>query len=359
MKMSRLSAAGYIFNIANFYQKLDRPAPEVTVYLNINRRQSLSLLVFLLYLFVAQCATTTHAAGYPDRPVRVILPFPAGTVTDNTTRVIAERLTQRLGQPFVVENRPGGNGSIGAALAARAAPDGYTLLLTTNTTHSVISSLLKKVPYDPQKDFTPVVKIAGLPSMVLTGPSLIVNTLQELVKFIKANPGKVRYGFGNSSGQIGGENLRRAIGAEMVPVPYKGNPQGVQDLLGGHLDAMVVDVTTGLGAVRSGKAKALAVLTEKRMDILPEVPTLNEALGPGNDAVAWFGMLGPAGMPAEVIELLAREVKAALDDSAIDAKLKGMGIVPSYLPPAAFTPFLASEQVRWTTLAKNAGISPE
>ena len=111
MKMSRLLAAGYIFNIANFYQKLDRPAPEVTVYLNINRHQSLSLLVFLLYLFVAQCATTTHAAGYPERPVKVILPFPAGTVTDNTTRVIAERLTQRLGQPFVVENRPGGNGA--------------------------------------------------------------------------------------------------------------------------------------------------------------------------------------------------------------------------------------------------------
>lgn len=323
--------------------------------LQLRRRFAAAALFFAAGFFGAQAAY----AAYPDRPVKIILPFPAGTVTDNTTRILAERLSKRLGATFIVDNRPGGNGSIGALAAARSAPDGYTLLFTTNTTHSVISSLLKKVPYDPQRDFTPVAKVAGLPSMILAGPALPVVSIQEFVNYAKANPGKVRYGFGNSSGQIGGANLRRAIGVEMVPVPYKGNPQGVQDLMGGHLEAMVVDVSTGLAAARSGKVRALAVLTDKRMDVLPEVPTLDEAMGPGNDAIAWFGVLGPAGLPADVVEVLARELKSALDDPEIIAKLKGMGTLPSYLPPASFVPFLASEQTRWTRLAHDAGITPE
>lgn len=308
---------------------------------------------------IATATCIAQAAGFPDRPVKVILPFPAGTVTDTVTRIVAEHLTQRLGQQFVIDNRAGGNGSIGALQASRSAPDGYTILFTTNTTHSIIGSLIKKVPYDPEKDFTPVVKLANLPSMVIVGPSMPVNSLQELVQRARATPGKVRYGFGNSSGQIGGASLRRAVGGEMIAVPYKGNPQGVQDLMGGHIEAMVVDITTGLGAVKSGKVRALAVLTDKRMEILPEVPTMNEVLGPGNDNAAWFGVFGPAGMPREALEILAREMKAALDDPAIDARLKSLGVVPSYLPTSTFVPFLAREHVRWTNLAREAGISPE
>ncbi|MDB5861827.1 MAG: extra-cytoplasmic solute receptor family protein, partial [Ramlibacter sp.] len=276
--------------------------------------QARSLLA-TAFLFLA--AASVQAAGYPDRPVKVVLPFAPGTVTDTVTRVMTDRLSQRLGQPFVVDNRPGGNGAIGASHVAHAASDGYTILFTTNTTHSVIANLMKKVPYDPQRDFTPVAKLAGLPSMVIVGPALAVNSIQEFVAQAKASPGKIRYGFGNSSGQIGGENLRRAIGAEMIAVPYKGNPQGVQDLLGGHLEAMVVDITTGLVALQSGKARALAVLTDKRVDILPNVPTLNEVIGPGNDAVGWFGVFGPAGMPPDVVAVLAREMKAVMEDPAV------------------------------------------
>nr|WP_255592814.1 tripartite tricarboxylate transporter substrate binding protein [Bordetella sp. BOR01] len=309
-------------------------------------------------LVLASGACLAHATDYPDRPVTVILPFPPGTVTDTVTRIVTEYLTQRLGQPFVVENRPGGSGSIGASQAARAAPDGYTILFTTNTTHSIIGSLLNKVPYDPQKDFTPVVKLADLPSMVIVGPSLPVDSLLELVQRARSNPGKVSYGFGNSSGQIGGEALRRAVGGEMIPVPYKGNPQGVQDLLGGHIDAMVVDITTGLGAVESGKVRALAVLTEKRMAILPDVPTMNEVLGPGNDNMGWFGVFGPVHMPGEVVDTLAREMKTVLNDSTVDARLKSLGVIPGYLPPATFVPFLAREQILWTKLARDAGIAP-
>jgi len=313
----------------------------------------------LASLVLSFSACLTQAAGYPDRPVKVILPFPAGTVTDTVTRIMTERLAQRLGQPFVVENKGGGYGSIGASQAARATPDGYTLLFTTNTTHSIIGSLLKEVPYDPQKDFTPVGKLAYLPSMVIVGPAMPVHSLPELMQQARTRPGKVRYGFGNSSGQIGGANLRRAAGGEMIPVPYKGNPQGLQDLLGGHIDAMVVDITTGLSAVKSGKARALAVLTDKRMEILPDVPTMDEALGPGNDNMGWFGVFGPAGMPGDVVNTLAREMKAVLDDPAVAARLKSLGVVPGYLPPSAFTPFLSREQVRWTKLARDAGIAPE
>lgn len=300
-----------------------------------------------------------QTAGYPDRAVTVVLPFPAGTVTDTVTRIVTEQLTQRLGQTFVVENRAGGSGSIGASHTARSKPDGYTILFTTNTTHSIIGSLLKVVPYDPHTDFTPVAKLANLPSMVIVGPSLPVNSLLELVQYARKNPGKVRYGFGNSSGQIGGAGLRSAVGSEMIPVPYKGNPQGIQDLMGGHIDAMVVDITTGLGAVKSDKARALAVLTDKRMEILPDVPTMNEILGSDNDNMGWFGVFGPANMPTEVVDTLAREMESILGDSAIDARLKSLGVIPDYLPPAEFASSLVREQARWTELAREAGIKPQ
>jgi tripartite-type tricarboxylate transporter receptor subunit TctC len=323
------------------------------------RLKSVRILACLFPAVLLLAAAGAQAAGYPERPVNVILPFAAGTVTDTVTRIVTGRLSQRLGQSFIVINRPGAYGAIGAQQVARAIPDGYTILFTTNTTHSVINSLMKKVPYDPQRDFTPVAKLAGLASMVIVGPALNVNSIAELVARAKAKPNTVRYGFGNSSGQIGGANLRRAAGAQMLAIPYKSTPQAVQDLLGGQLEVIVVDIPTGLIALQTGKARALAVLTEKRVDLLPNVPTLNEALGPGNDALAWFGVFGPAGMPAEAVKVLASEMKAVMGEPAVEARLKSIGVVPGYLPPASFTPFLASELVRWTKLAHNAGITPD
>lgn len=326
----------------------------------LDRRPLARRAFCILALFIlASSAGLVRAERYPDRPVTVVVPFPPGTVTDTVTRIITEQLAQRLGQPFVVENRAGGSGSIGASHVARAKPDGYTILFTTNTTHSIIGSLLKNVPYDPQKDFTPVAKLANLPAMVVVGPSLPVSSLPELVKYARANPGKVRYGFGNSSGQIGGAGLRSAVGSEMIAVPYKGNPQGVQDLMGGHIDAMVVDMTTGLGAIQSDKVHALAVLTDKRMAILPDVPTMNEVLGPDNDNMAWFGVFGPARMPNEAVDTLAREIESVLEDAAIDARLKSLGVIPDYLQPPKFASSLVREQARWTELAREAGITPQ
>jgi tripartite-type tricarboxylate transporter receptor subunit TctC len=317
-------------------------------------------LLFASMIVCAQPASAKDAANaYPAHVVKVVLPFAPGSVTDLITRVIAERLTQRLGQPFVVENRAGGDGSIGAGDVAHATPDGYTLLFTTNTTHSIIGSLLKHVPYDPQRDFTPVAKLAGIPSMVVVNPGLPVKTIEQFVAYARANPGKINYGYGNSSGQIGGETLQRELGIRLVAVPYKGNPQAAQDVMAGHIEAMVIDVATAQPLVKAGRLRALAMLTDKRMSLLPAVPTVSETVAPGFDIMAWFGVFGPAGMPPEIVALLAREMELALKDPAIDARLRANGIVPSFAGPAAFAPFLQSEQVRWTSLAKHAGIEPQ
>lgn len=305
-------------------------------------------------------AAPAQATGvYPTHAVTIVLPFPAGTVTDMVARLVSERLAQSLGQPFVVENRPGGNGSIGAHTVARAPADGYTLLFTTNTTHSIIGSLMKNVPYDPQKDFTPVARIAGLPSMVIVSPRLAVGTIGEFVEYVKKNPGKVRYGYGNSSGQIGGETLKRELGLDMVAVPYKGNPQGVQNLLGGHIEAMVIDVTTGMPFVKSGQLRALAVLMGQRIALLPDVPTLQETVAPGFDVMAWFGAFGPAGMPRGIVGKLAEAIRSALGDNALREKLQENGVEPVYIAPEEFGHFLESEKIRWTELAKNAGLTPQ
>lgn len=298
--------------------------------------------------------------AYPARPVRVVLPFGAGSVTDGVTRVICARLTKQLGQPFVVENKVGANGSIGASQIARSPADGYHLLFTTNTTQSIIGSLLKNVPYDAQRDFTPIAKVVGMPAMLVVNPSLPIKSMEDFVAYGKANPGKLRYGHGNSSSQIGGESLQRRLGIAMLAVPYKSNPQAAQDVVAGNVEAMVVDVTTGSPLVAGGRLRALAVLTDKRIESMPNIPTVRESVSPAfDDITAWLGVFGPADLPPSIVELLAREIKSALDDPAIAAQLKANGVIPSYLGPSAFRPFLDAEQVRWTRLAKNAGITPE
>ncbi|NUZ04607.1 Bug family tripartite tricarboxylate transporter substrate binding protein [Piscinibacter koreensis] len=304
-------------------------------------------------------AQTREAGTYPSRPVKVVLPFAPGSVTDLITRILADRLSQRLGQPFVVDNKAGGNGTIGAGAVAHAAPDGYTILFTTNTTHSIIEALLKQVPYDPQKDFTPIARLAGIPSLVVANPALPIASIEQFVAYAKANPGKLRYGFGNSSGQIGGATLERELGIRMVAVPYKGNPQAAQDVMAGHLEAMIADVATAQPFVKAGRLRALAVLTDKRLTLMPDVPTLAETVSPGFDVIAWFGAFGPAHMPTQALDVLARELNLAVQDPGIDAQLRGNGIAPGFVGPAAFGPLLHRERARWMALARSAGIEPQ
>ncbi len=233
------------------------------------------------------------AQNYPNRPVTILTPFAAGSVTDAAARLIAQTLQELLGQSFIVENRAGAGGLLAAGAVARAKNDGYTLLLTTNSTHSVVYGLFKSVPYDPIKDFTPIARIGSFASFFAVTPDKPYQSMQALVAYAKANPGKLSYGVGNSTSHIVGEALKKRTGVDIVRVPYKSNPAVMTDLLGGQISIMVADFNTGMPQLKAGKVKALAVLTRERNPALPDVPTLHETVMPGYHILAWAGISDP------------------------------------------------------------------
>jgi len=305
---------------------------------------------------VAAPATAQH---YPARQVTIVVPFGPGSATDSTARVIAQNLQESLGQPFVIENKAGGGGLIAASSVARAAPDGYTLLVTTNTTHSAAQGLFKNVPYDPIKDFTPVARIGSFPTFIAVNIDLPVGTIGELVAYAKQNPGKLVYGHGNSTGQIVGEALKHRTGANIVRVSYRSNPPAVTDLIGGHIGMMVPDFGLGLPQVRAQKIRALAVPTRERNSQLPDVPTLNETVIPGFDLLSWVGLFAPANTPPQVVDLLARELQKMLARPELKARFIDAGAETFWTGPKEFDAYVRSELIKWTTVIKEAGIEPE
>jgi tripartite-type tricarboxylate transporter receptor subunit TctC len=305
---------------------------------------------------VAAPATAQH---YPARQVTIVVPFGPGSATDSTARVIAQNLQESLGQPFVIENKAGGGGLIAASSVARAAPDGYTLLVTTNTTHSAAQGLFKNVPYDPIKDFTPVARIGSFPTFIAVNINLPVWTIGELVAYAKENPGKLVYGHGNSTGQIVGEALKHRTGTNIVRVSYRSNPPAVTDLIGGHIGMMVPDFGLGLPQVRAQKIRALAVPTRERNSQLPDVPTLNETVIPGFDLLSWVGMFAPANAPPQVVDVLARELQKMLARPELKARFIDAGAETFWSGPKEFDAYVRSELIKWTTVIKEAGIEPE
>ena len=297
--------------------------------------------------------------AYPTRTITILTPFAAGSVTDAAARVVAQALSETLGQPVVVENRPGAGGMLSASAVARAPNDGYTLLLTTNSTHSVVYGLYKSVPYDPIKDFTPIARIGSFPSYIGVTPDKPYQSIKDLVAFAKANPGKLSYGVGNSTTQIVMEALKKRTGVDIVKVPYRSNPMVMTDLLGGQIQVMVPDFNTGMPQVKAGKVKALAVLTRERNPALPDVPTLSETVMPGYHILAWAGMFGPAGMPPEAVKALAGAVQKALDNPEVRKRFAGAGTDIYWSGPEAFTEFVKTELVSWTAMIKEAAIEPE
>ncbi len=297
--------------------------------------------------------------AYPSRTVTMVLPFPAGTVTDMTIRLIAEHLSRAFGVPVVVENKGGAGGMIGASAVAHAQPNGYTLLFSTNTTQSVVRSLFKSVPYDPERDFAPVARVVRLGSMLVVNPALPIATPAQFVAYAKSHPGKIRYGYGNSSGLIGGETLKQATHIDMMPVAYKGNPQGVTDLISGNIEAMVVDLVNGIPQVKANKIRAIAMLPAKRSSVLPDVPTISETVVPGFDVSAWGGIFAPAGTPREIVARLAEETARFAARPDVKEKLAKGGVELDYAGTEEFTAFLKLEQQRWTEMAKAAGVKPE
>lgn len=299
------------------------------------------------------------AESWPTRTVTIVTPFAAGSVTDATARIVGQVLQEALGRPVVVENKAGAGGLIAAQAVARAEPDGYTLLLTTNSTHSAAPALFKKVPYDPIKDFTPIARIGSFPSVVVVNPALKVNTIQELVAYAKANPGKLSYGHGNSTGYIAGEAIKNQAGIDIVHVSYRSNPAAVTDLIAGHIPMMIPDLNNALPQIAEKNMRPLAVLTKTRSASLPDIPTLDETVIPGFDLMAWAGLFGPANLPPEVVQTLARTLKVALAKPEILEKFKSSGIEPYWGDTDEFKAYVGSELVKWTTVIKAARIEPE
>ncbi len=308
--------------------------------------------------FTALAVLPAAAQTYPDKPLTFIVPFAAGSATDQIARAVGQAVTEATGQQVVVDNKPGANSFIGAQAAARAKNDGYSVLITTNTTHAANEHLFKKLPYDPVKDFEPVTLLGKGGQILVVNPSVPANNVAEFIKLAKSQPGKVTFGYGSSSSRVAGELFEQMTGADIQPVPYRSNPLGITDLLGGQIQAMFTDSATGLPQVKGGKLRALGVTASKRSPLAPEVPTIAETV-PGYESGFWFAAYVPAGTPAPVVARLNEiMVKAARTPTA--AKFyepTGTELVTS--TPDELRRFQAAESQKWRKIIETAGIEKE
>jgi len=312
----------------------------------------------LLVLSAAMTAWPVLAAGYPDHPLRIIVPFAPGGASDQTARYMAQKLTERLGQSVIVENRTGASGAIGAAYVARSAPDGYTMMLV-DTSFSMVTAIGTKTPYDPLKDFTHLRLIVTTPAVVAVNPDSAMHTLKDLLDAARAHPGKVSYGSGGvgSPLHLAGALLAEKSGTTMLHVPYKGAAPAVMDTISGQVQLSIPALPAALPYLQSGQLRALAVTSAHRAPLLPQVPTVAEAGVAGYDAVSWFGLTMPANVPAPIQQKLRTELNAILaqaDTQAFFAR-QGAEVDTAGRP---FPAFIAGEIGKWTDIAKKADIQP-
>jgi tripartite-type tricarboxylate transporter receptor subunit TctC len=290
-------------------------------------------------------AGPAQAADYPSQPVKLITAFGAGSASDIVARLIGERLQSALGQVVIVENRPGASGQIAADMVARAQPDGYTIMLATNTTHSSNPYLFKNLRYDPIKDFTPLVQVCNFPFVLAVSAKLPIDSVDDLLRYGKTNPQGLNYAYGNSTGQISAASFDKLTGLKATAIPYKSTPQAMTDIIGGRATFMFVD---------------LAVSTEKRSSLAPNLPSVSEALGqPGFDLAAWVGIFGPAKLPQPVAKRLGDELYKIVSSDEIKAKLVQLGAEPMPAPASEFGPFVAQQEKVWGDKVRQAGIQAE
>ena len=318
----------------------------------------LSFLVLCAVAMQLVALTSALAQTYPSRAVRLIVPFPAGSATDHVARVVGSHLQESLGQPFVVENRPGAQGIIAAEGVAKSAPDGYTLLVTTNTAVAANVSLFKKLPYDPVRDFAPVARIGTTPLVLMVKSDLPAKNVPEFLAYVKARPGKLSAGYGSSSSQVCIAMLRSMAQIDVVSVPYKGIPLAVTDVLAGNLAFTFVDLGNALAQAKGGNLRALAVTSDKRTPLAPDWPALAETL-PGYEITAWFAIMAPAGTPNEVVQKLHEATVKGVVRPDVQAKLGTIGIAPAPMNPNELSRFIKVEIANWAKLVKEAGIEPE
>jgi tripartite-type tricarboxylate transporter receptor subunit TctC len=314
---------------------------------------------FLLAAAVLARPATAALPAYPAKPLRIIVPFPAGSGTDTGARVLGQWLTARTGQPVIVDNRPGASGFIAAQAAATAPADGYTLLLTTNTTHAANPAMFKKLPYDPVKDFEPVSTVGSAGLLLLVPAASPYQDIGSFLAQLRAGGKRLHFGAGNSSSRIAGELLKTAIGADLLAVPYKGTPQALTDLMGGQIEFMFCDISPALPLVTSGKLRALATSSADRELLLRDVPTLKEAGLKDFEMTVWSAAFVPAKTPTDTVAKLSELMRAALADPAVRQEFSNTGGRSRGSTPDELRAFVKSEMAKWAAAVKTAGIQPE
>ena len=325
-----------------------------------NRRSALhAALAFATSLFLAALAGPALAQGYPAKPVTFIVPFAAGSATDQLARALGNSLTQDSKQAVVVDNKAGASGMMAAQAAARAPADGYTVLITTNTTHAANEHLYKKLPYDAVKDFVPVTGLGKGGQVLVVRTDAPYKTVADLLAKAKKEPGKLSFGSGSSSSRVAGEMFKQLTRTDILHVPYKSNPNALTDLLGGQIDFMITDTATGLPQIKGGKLRALGVSTTRRIGLLPDVPTLDEAGVKGYDMGYWFAAYVPAGTPATVVTRLRELLVAGTQSAVAKSFFDNTGSEAWTTTPDELAKFQENETRKWGKVIKAAGIEPE
>jgi tripartite-type tricarboxylate transporter receptor subunit TctC len=313
----------------------------------------------LLLLCALLGANAAHAEDYPSRPIKLVVPFAAGSATDALARILGQKLSAAEGWTVLIENVVGASGMMAAQNVARSPADGHTVFVTSNTTHAANQSLFKKLTYDPIGDFEPVGKLGTITLALAVHPSVPAADAKELIAYGKANPGKLTFGSGSSSSRIAGEMLKTLAGFDMLHVPYKSNPMAITDLLGGQISLVFADVSTTLPQIRAGKVKGLGVSSAQRSALAPDLPTMIEAGVPGYDLTAWFAAFVPAKTPQPIVAKLNAALNAAIADKVAQEALLAAGIEPLTGTPDELRAFVVSETKKWADIVKAAGIQPE
>jgi len=316
------------------------------------------------WLAALLCAAALPAFGqaWPAKPVRIVVPYPPGGPVDISARLLAPKLQQALGQPFLVENKPGAGGNIGADFVAKSAPDGYTIGMGAIATHAINPALMANVPYDPIRDFRHLALVVQVPNVLVVNPELPARSVKELIALAKAQPGKLDFASGStgSTGHLAGELFKQMTGTYMVHIPYKGAPPAVADLLAGRVQLMFDNLASALPNVRAGKLRALAVTTLRRSSALPDLPTLDESGLQGFDMTTWWGLMGPAKLPPDVVQRLSVEILKAMDSADVRERLRAMGMEGSPVrTPEQFTAFVEAEAKLYARLVKVSGAKPD
>lgn len=334
----------------------------MTHFFKPNRRSALISCALSAIVFAA--APATAQTSWPTKPVKIVVPFAPGGTTDILARAVAPELSKALGQPFIVENRAGAGGNIGADLVAKSAPDGYTVLMGTVGTHGINKALYTRLAYDPQKDFAPITLVAGVPNVMVmnteTAKTLGIHSVPDFIRYAKAHPGKLNMASsGNGTSiHLAGELFKSMTGIYMAHIPYTGSGPAMMAMVSGSVDVMFDNLPSAMPQIKGGKLKAFAVTSAQRSAALPDLPTIAEAGGPmlkGFDASSWFGLLAPAGTPPDIVKRLQEEVAKALNTPAMKEKLLAQGAIPSGNTPQQFTAFINAEHEKWAKVVKASG----